>query len=128
MRRGREKRDEQGATRTMTGGPHQGDGGGCNRPRASDAGGSQLGRLAGLRGGGGGGWAVGRRAGPRRERRGERKGEGEGQATAGPRQGNRPKREGGGFPYFLFSSKFLIKEYLTKAKRIHTKEKMRGSA
>jgi hypothetical protein len=39
-RRGREKRDEQGATGAMTGGPHQGGGGGCNCPRARDAGGS----------------------------------------------------------------------------------------
>jgi hypothetical protein len=40
-----EKGDEQGATGAMTGGPHQGGSGGCNRPRAPRA--RNTGELAG---------------------------------------------------------------------------------
>jgi hypothetical protein len=55
----------------------------------------------------------------------------EGPKKPGLHLGPKSQQERGGFEvfsYFPYSSKPLINEYLTKAKRIHTKEKMRGSA
>jgi hypothetical protein len=75
-----------------------------------------------------GGWR-GQVAGPQGAEGGRERGRGEGRPRLGRAKGTSPRERGvWGFPYFLFSSKFLRNEYLTKAKQIHTKEKMRGSA
>jgi hypothetical protein len=53
------------------------------------------------------------------------------QKSQGFTLGRKASRKRGGFEvfsYFPYNSKPLINEYLTKAKQIHTKEKMRGSA